>query len=61
MDIRIVSIIFKIKVVKIGNSLRITLPIEIVEATKLNAGDTVGITLDNSTINVKKISSLKKS
>jgi len=47
---------FKIKVVKVGNSLRITIPKEIAEAIKLKVGDVVGISLDNSRIIVRKIS-----
>lgn len=45
---------FKIKVVKIGNSLRVTIPKEIVEAIKLKAGDLVDISLDNSQIIIQK-------
>lgn len=47
---------FKIKVVKVGNSLRITIPKEIAEAIKLKVGDVVGISLDNSRIIIRKIS-----
>ena len=46
---------FKIKVVKIGNSLRITIPKEIVESMKLRAGDTVGVSLSNNEIVVRRI------
>lgn len=47
---------FKIKVVKIGNSLRITIPKEIAESLKLQTGDVVGISLDDTRIIVRKIS-----
>jgi putative addiction module antidote len=46
---------FKIKVVKIGNSLRITIPKEVAEAINLKAGDLVDISLENSCIIVHKI------
>lgn len=45
---------FKIKVVKVGNSLRITIPKEIVDSMKLRAGDTVGVSLSNNEIIVRK-------
>lgn len=45
---------FKIKVVKIGNSLRVTIPKEIVEAIKLKAGDLVNISLNNNQIIIQK-------
>lgn len=47
-------IIFKIKVVRVGNSLRITIPKEVAEALDLKKGDTVSITLTNSEFVVKK-------
>jgi putative addiction module antidote len=46
---------FKIKVVKIGNSLRITIPKEVAEAINLKAGDLVDISLENNCIIVHKI------
>jgi len=46
---------FKIKVVKVGNSLRITIPKEIADATRLKEGDLVGISLDNGRIIVRKV------
>jgi putative addiction module antidote len=49
-------IVFKIKVVRVGNSLRITIPKEVVDALELREGDTVGITLTDSEFMVKKIS-----
>ena len=46
---------FKIKVVKVGNSLRITIPKEIAEALNLKVGDLVGVSLDDDQIVVRKI------
>jgi len=46
---------FKIKVVKVGNSLRITIPGEIAESMRIRAGDVVGISLDDNRMIVRKI------
>lgn len=46
---------FKIRVVKIGNSLRITVPKEIADFLKLKRGDTVGISLSDSEMMVRRI------
>lgn len=46
---------FKMKLVKIGNSLRVTIPKEITEALSLKEGDTLGVTLNNSEILMRKI------
>ncbi|MDW8044589.1 MAG: AbrB/MazE/SpoVT family DNA-binding domain-containing protein, partial [Nitrososphaerota archaeon] len=35
------------KLVKVGNSLRVTIPKEIVEALSLKEGDTLGVTITN--------------
>ena len=45
---------FKIKVVRVGNSLRITIPIELVRAMALKAGDTVTLTAKRGYIAVRK-------
>jgi putative addiction module antidote len=47
---------FKIKVVKVGNSLRVTIPKEIAEAIKVKTGDLVNISLENSRIIICKAS-----
>lgn len=47
---------FKIKVVKVGNSLRVTIPKEIAEAIEVKAGDLVNISLENSRIIICKAS-----
>jgi AbrB family looped-hinge helix DNA binding protein len=49
------SIKFKIRVVKVGNSLRITIPQEIAEAIRLKIGDLVNVSLEESRIIVCKI------
>lgn len=48
-------IVFRIKVVRVGNSLRITIPKEIVDVLELHEGDTVGINLTDSEFIVKKL------
>ncbi len=48
---------FKMKLVKVGNSLRVTIPTEICDALKLVEGDTLGLTLTDGEIKVKKIKS----
>lgn len=47
-------IFFKIKVVKVGNSLRMTIPKEICEALNIKEGDTLAVTTTNGEILVKK-------
>ena len=44
------SIKFQRKVVKIGGSYRITIPLEIVRAVKIKNGDNMSIWLDNGQI-----------
>ena len=44
----------KVKVVKIGNSLRITVPKEVAEALELHEGDVVAVGLSNSRMVVRK-------
>jgi len=46
---------FVIKVVKVGNSLRITIPKEICTAIHLEEGSTVSLSLDDEEIIVRKI------
>jgi putative addiction module antidote len=48
------------KIVKVGNSLRVTIPKEIVEAVRLKAGDSVNIWLDGNQINICKIAERSK-
>lgn len=45
---------FKMKVGKIGNSLRVTIPKEVAETIGLKAGDMVNISLDDSRIIICK-------
>jgi AbrB family looped-hinge helix DNA binding protein len=45
---------FKVKVVKIGNSLRMTIPKQITDYLKIEEGNTLEITVTNSTMNVRK-------
>jgi AbrB family looped-hinge helix DNA binding protein len=49
------SVKFKMKIVKVGNSLRVTIPKEIVEAVRLRAGDSVNISLEGNQIVIGKI------
>jgi AbrB family looped-hinge helix DNA binding protein len=46
---------FKIKVVKIGNSLRVTIPKEIAEAVDLKKGNMVEVYLDDDKIIIRKL------
>ncbi|MGA2460461.1 MAG: AbrB/MazE/SpoVT family DNA-binding domain-containing protein [Candidatus Bathyarchaeia archaeon] len=46
---------FKMKLVMIGHSLRVTVPKEIAEALGLKEGDTLGLSLTDSEIRVRKI------
>jgi AbrB family looped-hinge helix DNA binding protein len=48
------SVKFKIRIVKVGNSLRITIPKEIAEATHLKIGDLVNVSLEDNRIIVCK-------
>ncbi len=45
---------FKIKVVQVGNSLKITIPVEIAEHLHIKKGDTVQLWVDNKHIIVEK-------
>jgi len=49
-----VPIPFKVKVVKSGNSLRMTIPKPIVDYLKINEGDTLEVTVLDSEVTVKK-------
>jgi len=49
-----VPVPFKVKVVKIGNSLRMTIPKPIVDYLKIEAGDTLEVTVQDSEMVVKK-------
>lgn len=42
------------KLTKVGNSLRVVIPKEIVDILKLKAGDTLRMIMDNSRIIVEK-------
>jgi putative addiction module antidote len=50
-----VPIPFKVKVVKIGNSLRMTIPKRITDYLKITEGDTLEIVVTDSTMTVKKV------
>jgi AbrB family looped-hinge helix DNA binding protein len=45
---------FKVKVVKIGNSLRMTIPKQITDYLKIVEGDTLEITVTDSVMTVRK-------
>ena len=49
------SIEFQMKLVKIGNSLRVTIPAEVCDALDLREGNTLGISLTNSEIRIRKL------
>ena len=46
---------FEMSVVQVGNSLRVTLPVEIVKAMDLKKGDKVGMVLENSHLSLRKL------
>ena len=46
---------FKMKVVKIGNSLRVTIPKQIVDAINITPVDVVGISLTDNQFIVRKL------
>ena len=46
---------FKVKAVKIGNSLRITIPKEVSEAAKIQEGSTLGISMTDGELRVRKL------
>jgi len=58
MDIRVLGVTlpvrFEIKVVQVGNSLKITIPKEIVAHLKIKKGDIVELWVDNQHIIVEK-------
>lgn len=45
---------FYVKVVKVGNSLRMTIPKQIADYLKIMEGDKLELTVDDSSITVKK-------
>ncbi len=47
-------IIFKIKAVKVGNSIRMTIPKEIVEHLQIKKGDVLEVSVTNGEMSVKK-------
>lgn len=47
-------IMFEISVVKVGGSLRMTIPKEIADAMKIDKGDKLEVTMNNGEMVVKK-------
>lgn len=47
----------KVKLVKIGNSLRMTIPVEVIEAMNIKEGDTLTVDVQGDSIVVKKAQS----
>ncbi len=47
----------KVKVQRVGNSLRVAIPTPIAEELKIEVGDTLGIDIDNGRIIVRKLRS----
>lgn len=45
---------FKVKAVKIGNSIRMTIPKQIVEYLKIDEGDVLEVIVQNHEMTVKK-------
>ena len=45
---------FKVKAVKIGNSIRMTIPKQIIDYLKIREGDTLEVTVQDSEMLVKK-------
>lgn len=45
----------KVKVTRIGNSLRMTIPKEVVEALEIKEGDLLGVTVTDGDMLVKKL------
>ena len=45
---------FKVKVVKVGNSLRVTIPKELTSAMNLHVGDTVALIPEENHLILKK-------
>jgi len=50
-----VPVPFKVKAVKIGNSIRMTIPKPVVDYLKIAAGDNLEVTVQDSEMVVKKI------
>jgi len=50
---------FKISVVQVGKSLKITIPVEVVEYLKIKKGDMVHVWVDNNHIIVEKMENQK--
>ena len=46
---------FKVKAVKIGNSIRMTIPKQIVDYLKISEGDRLEIIVEDNTMIVKKV------
>jgi len=49
-----VPVPFKVKAVKIGNSIRMTIPKQIVDYLKIGEGDSLEVTVQDSEMVVKK-------
>jgi len=47
----------KVKVQRVGNSLRVAIPSPIAEELKIKVGDTMGIDIENSRIILRKLRS----
>ncbi len=45
---------FEVKVVEVGNSLRVAIPVEILRATGIKKGDALLMTTDDSQILIRK-------
>lgn len=50
-----VGIELKVKVVKVGNTLRVAIPKDVAESLEIKAGDTMGLSLNDKQIVLRKL------
>ena len=52
---QVMPVEFEVSLVKVGNSLRVTIPKEVVKALSLRKGDKLGLVLTDSKIQLRKL------